>query len=70
MTLYDLRGRDLISTQEWTVEELKESLEFAKQLKKIRLAKPKGEKLRKSITKVAKERHKKLSRQMQATKYF
>lgn len=43
---------------------------FAKELKKVRLSKQKGEKLRKSIVKVAKERLEKLSQQMQATKYF
>ena len=43
---------------------------FAKELKKVRLSKQKGEKLRKSIAKVANERFKELSQQMQATKYF
>lgn len=43
---------------------------FAKELKKVRLSRQKGEKLRKSIVKVAKERLEKLSQQMQATKYF
>jgi len=43
---------------------------FAKELKKVRLSKQKGEKLRKSIVKVAQERLEKLSQQMQATKYF
>ena len=43
---------------------------LAKELKKVRLSKLKGEKLRESIVKVAKERFKKLSQQMQATKYF
>ena len=38
MPLYDLSGRDLISTQEWTVEEIKATLEFAKQLKRERYA--------------------------------
>jgi len=43
---------------------------LAKGLKKVRLSKLKGEKLRKSIVKVAKERFKELSQQMRATKYF
>jgi alpha-amylase len=43
---------------------------LVKQLKKVRLSNVKGEKLRKSIVKVAKERFKELSQQMQATKYF
>jgi len=43
---------------------------LARELKKVRLSKQKGEKLRKSIVKVAKERLEKLSQQMQATKYF
>jgi len=44
--------------------------EFAKQLKKVRLSNVKGENLRKLIAKVANERFKELSQQMQATKYF
>jgi alpha-amylase len=43
---------------------------LAKGLKKVRLSKLKGEKLRKSIVKVAKERFKELSQQMRATRYF
>jgi alpha-amylase len=43
---------------------------LAKELKKVRLSKQKGEQLRKSIVKVAKERFKKLSQRIQATKYF
>jgi alpha-amylase len=43
---------------------------FAKELKEVRLSKLKGEKLRRSIVKVARERLKKLSQQMQAAKYF
>jgi alpha-amylase len=55
--------------ERWAEKSLRDK-EFAKQLKKVRLAKLKGEKLRKSIAEVAKERRKKLSQQMQATKYF
>ncbi|MDH5374305.1 MAG: hypothetical protein OEW95_00640, partial [Candidatus Bathyarchaeota archaeon] len=55
--------------EKWAEKSLRDN-EFAKQLKKIRLAKPKGEKLRKLITEVAKERFKELSQQMQATRYF
>jgi len=43
---------------------------LAKELKKVRLSNVKGEKLRKLIAKVANERLKELSQQMQATKYF
>jgi len=43
---------------------------LAKELKKVRLSRLKGEKLRRSIVKVARERLEKLSQQMQATKYF
>ncbi len=43
---------------------------FAKELKKVRLSNVKEEKLRKLIAKVANERFKELSQQMQATKYF
>lgn len=43
---------------------------FAKELKKVKLSKHKGEELRKSIAEIAKERFKKSSRQIQATKYF
>jgi alpha-amylase len=43
---------------------------LAKELKKVRLSRLKGEKLRKLMVKVAEERFKKLSQQMQAAKYF
>jgi len=43
---------------------------FAKELKKVRLSKLKGERLRKSIVEVVKERLEKLSQQIQATEYF
>jgi len=43
---------------------------LAKELKKVRLSRLKGEKLRKSMLKVIKENFKKLSQQIQATKYF
>ena len=43
---------------------------LAKQLKKARLSKLKGEKLRKSIVKAAEESFKRLSQHMQATRYF
>ena len=55
--------------EKWAEKSLLDN-EFAKQLKKIRLAKLKGEKLRRSIIEVAKERNKKLRSQMQATKFF
>ena len=60
------RRRDF---EKWaTVSLLDDTL--AKELKKVRLSNVKGEKLRKLIAKVANERFKELSQQMQATKYF
>jgi alpha-amylase len=60
------RHRDF---EKWAKTSLHDS-HLAKQLKNMRLSKLKGEKLRKSIVKVVKERFEKLSRQMQSTKYF
>lgn len=55
--------------EEWAKNSLRDNT-LAEQLKKIRLSRLKGEKLRKSIIKVAKERYRRLSQQIQATKYF
>jgi len=60
------RRRDF---EKWARVSLLDNM-LAKELKKVRLSKLKGEKLRKSIAEIAKERFKKLSQQMQATKYF
>jgi len=55
--------------EQWAKVSLLDDLLW-KDLKKVRLSKLKGERLRKSIAKVVKERFKRLSQQMQATKYF
>ena len=60
------RRRDF---EKWAKTSLLDN-EFAEQLKKVRLLKPEGEKLRQTILKVAKERYTKFSQQMQATKYI
>jgi len=62
---HDLRG----DFEKWAKVSLLDDV-FAKELKKVRLSKLKGERLRKSIVEVCKERFEKLKQQMQATKYF
>jgi alpha-amylase len=56
--------------ERWAEKSLHDK-ELAEQLKKTRLAKVKGEMLRKILTKISKERYKQVSRQVQKiTKYF
>ena len=55
--------------EKWAKASLRDN-EFAKQLRKIRLSKLKGSKLRRSISKVVKEKFRKLSQQVKATRYF
>ena len=60
------RRRDF---EKWAKVSLRDNT-LARELKKVKLSKLKGEKLRRSMVKVVKERFKELSQQMQATKYF